>query len=345
MTLYLEELTKQLNINDQGLKDIKKQIIESFGDETKLRALLNQQRLRQDAKECISCDDEGDCFILNGIIYLALDEIEHSIKELEHANRHLRNNDETWNSVLGLVLLGTALEENGQEHLAIHEYKRARETLSINYLRIHAHDYMEESQALEKDLCDKITKLSNPHVSTPPPSRTDSNPPTDDKDYLALFSIPIYGRVEAGPDGELFIDHFDTFTLVHKVEINGKNFDLHGIHGASSSDRQITVATTKNYGWLRVHGLSMNDWDLPFNENDYVLFYKNSVASHFDFVIASTRHPSGDFALIVKRFDEKNGQLLSKSKDTDNTYKPIKLDNDHQIIGIVVAVAKPFKQT
>jgi hypothetical protein len=102
--------------------------------------------------------------------------------------------------------------------------------------------------------------------------------------------------------------------------------------------------TTRTHGWLRVHGLSMNGWDIPFDENDYVLFYKASVVSHLDYVIASNLDPSGGMALIVKRFDEKNNQLLSKSKDTGNPYDPIPLDEDHQIVGVVLAVAKPSDQ-
>jgi hypothetical protein len=47
-------------------------------------------------------------------------------------------------------------------------------------------------------------------------------------------------------------------------------------------------------------------------------------------------------ALIVKRFDAEKNQLISKSKDTSNPYNPIPLDEDHQIVGVVIAVAKPI---
>jgi hypothetical protein len=160
------------------------------------------------------------------------------------------------------------------------------------------------------------------------------------KSYLALFSIPIYGAVEAGPDGELHIDHFDTYTEVNKVILQGQVFDLHHI-SRNRDDREIPMMSGKTYGWLRVHGLSMNGWGIPFDENDYVLFYRTLVAEHLDYVIASNQDLSGEMALIVKRFDEKNNQLLSKSKDTSKSYGPIPLDEDHQIVGIVIAVAKP----
>jgi hypothetical protein len=157
---------------------------------------------------------------------------------------------------------------------------------------------------------------------------------------LAL-PIPIYGTVEAGLDGELHVDHFNKFTIVNKVELQGQAFDVYGIWGNASINQRITITTTKTYGWLRIHGLSMNGWDLPFDENDYALFYKTSVASHLDYVIASNRDPSGEIALIVKRFDAENNLLLSKSNDISNPYNPIQLDENHQIVGIVIAVAKP----
>jgi hypothetical protein len=48
-------------------------------------------------------------------------------------------------------------------------------------------------------------------------------------------------------------------------------------------------------------------------------------------------------ALIVKLFNaEKNNRLLSKSKDTSKSYGTISLDEDHQIVGVLIAVAKPI---
>jgi SOS-response transcriptional repressor LexA len=46
---------------------------------------------------------------------------------------------------------------------------------------------------------------------------------------------------------------------------------------------------------------------------------------------------------MVKRFDAEKRQLISNSEDTSKPYPPIPLDKNHQIIGIVIAVAKPVK--
>ncbi|MCL4530521.1 MAG: hypothetical protein M1282_14040, partial [Chloroflexi bacterium] len=127
-----------------------------------------------------------------------------------------------------------------------------------------------------------------------------------------------------------------------KVEIEGKACSLHIIKKTSAGDRQITVQSNGDlYGWAPVIGKSMNAWDTPLNEGDYVLIYKTSVASHGDFVIAANRDSSGEMAPIVKRFDAENYVLLSKSNDKSRAYPPIPMDEDHQIVGVVIAVAKP----
>ena len=347
MTFNIKELTELLEISDRGLDDLKKRIIESFDDKKKIRAILRRQCRDRRESRCLSCDDEGDCFILNGIMYLVMDDAKKSIQELENANQHLHSKGETWNRISGLVLLGIAYEKHHKSHQALREYKKACEILTSNYLYIHVNDYIEKARLLKIELQDKLKELSVPGLSVAPPPKKDSghisspSPSLNDKDYLALFSIPIYGTVEAGPNGELLINHSDTFTIVNQVNFEKQMYDVHSVHGTASGDRKITVMATKTHGWARVHGLSMNGWDISFDENDYVLFYEASFASHLDYVIASNRDQSGEIALIVKRFDEKNNQLLSKSKDTSKSYDPIPLDEDHQIVGVVIAVAKP----
>jgi len=349
MVLNLAKLTEQLEISDQGLNDLKKQIIESFDDEKIIRAILSQQCLNREETGCLSCDDEGDCFILNGIMFLRLNEIKNAIKELENANLHLRNKDETWNNITGLVLLGIAYEKCRKSHPALREYKKAHDILTSNYQRVHVNDYIEKARLLENELQNKLKELSVPGLSVASSPKKDSghisspSPNLNDKDYLALFSIPLYGTVEAGPNGELLINHSDTFTIINQVNFEKQVYDVHSVHGTASGDRKITVMATKTHGWARVHGLSMNGWDISFDENDYVLFYEASFASHLDYVIASNRDPSGELALMVKRFDKNNNQLRSKSKDTSKSYDPIPLDEDHQIVGVVIAVAKPAK--
>lgn len=323
----------------------------SLGDNKSLGIILEKQCEDQAQTHCYSCGNEGYCAIVKGIIYLSLGNINNGITEIEHGNQHFRNSDESWNNIVGLVLLGIAYEKNERKHNALIEYKKALYSLTEIYLPIYSTDYKKNriARALANAIINQKQQLalSTPSTTTlfiTDPAVTNSRMSiNDNRDYLALFSIPIYGTVEAGLNGELHINHFGDFTIVNKVELKKQIFDVYNVHGTADTDRQVTITTKREHGWLLVHGLSMNGWDLPFNENDYVLFYKYPTASHLDYVIASNADPSGGISLMVKRFDAENNQLLSKSKDTSNPYKPIPLDENHQIVGIVIAVAKPSK--
>jgi len=345
IALDLKTLIELLEITQpEIIVDLKESITKSFGDPKAMRSIIDRQCEFREQTHC-SCGNEAGCLILNGIAYLALGETEAAIKELENANQHFRIEDEIWNHIIGLVLIGNAYEKSEKKYRASREFEKARHVLTRNYLRVHVNDYMDKAQLLESGLQNKIKELSVPNLLIASPSEKDSehiisNLSGDDKDYLVLFAIPIYGTVEAGPDGVLHIEHFDTFTIVNKVELQGQVFDVYSVHDTAFMERKIAVMATRTHGWMRVHGLSMNGWDISFDEDDYVLFYKASIASHGEYVIASHRDFSGEMVPIVKRFDAESNQLFSKSKDTSKSYDPIPLDEDHQIVGVVIAVAK-----
>jgi len=352
MAFDLVKLTEQLEeINDRELADRKNEIVKSFEDEKKLRTLLSQQCLNWREPYCLSCDNEGDCFLLNGIIYLRLNETENAIKELENANQHLRSKDEIWNSITGQVLFGIAYENSGNDHQALIEYQKALDLLSKNYIRVHRNDYdkLNRARALETELNAEVTKLISPrpaaapHVQSPiPVAKPSANVVDGSKAYLSFFSIPIYGKVTAGPDGEVHINPVeDSSTIVDKVALEGQLLDVFSAGHTLSRDRQITLIPQESYGWAKVRGLSMNGWDTPLNENDFVLFRVCQTANHNEFVVVSSRDPSSDLMYIVKKFDAPGRQFLSNSKDTSRSYDPIPMDDDHKIFGVVIAVAKP----
>ena len=159
MEFDIIELTEMLEINDQELEKLKYLIISSFGDGAKMKAILRQHRLCQEETHCYACDDEGDCFMLHGIVRLDFGETENAIKEIETANLYLRRKDETWNSICGLVLLGMAYEMCQKDYLAIHEYKKAHLILANNYLPLHMDDYIEKARLLEIKLQHKISSF------------------------------------------------------------------------------------------------------------------------------------------------------------------------------------------
>lgn len=153
------ELTDMLDISDQKLEELKNRIASYFGDEEKMRAMLDQHEVEQAETHCYRCDNQGDCFILHGIILLELGDTENAIKEIEKANLYLRSKDEAWNSICGMVLLGMAHEMRQKNHLALLEYQRAYHALKYNYLPLNMDDYIEKAIQLEIKLKNTIRDI------------------------------------------------------------------------------------------------------------------------------------------------------------------------------------------
>jgi hypothetical protein len=350
MTLNLKVLIQQLEMSDPEVVQLKDWVVSSMGNERVMRSLLNRQCQNRDETNCYSCEEQGVCMLLTGIIHLDLGEYNTAIKEIENGNQHFRSKDETWNSILGLVMLGKAHEKNGNGHQALLEYKKALHLLTENYMRVHVNDYdvLARARTLKNDLNSQVTQPFSPRPSAvkneqkaPEPSISPLKSDEESKAYLSLFSLPIYGTVTAGEDGEVHINPVEnTFTTVNRIELEGKQYDLFSVGHVLSRDRQITLIPQESYGWAKVRGLSMNGWETPLDENDYVLFRESQTASHNDYVIVSSRDPSSDLMYIVKKYDNTGRQLLSKSKDTSRPYNPIPLDDNHKIFGVVIAVAK-----
>jgi hypothetical protein len=351
MAFNLKNLIEQLDVVAPEIIDLRSCVISSLGNAVVMRGILDRQCENRDQTSCYHCEDQGICSVLTGIAHLELGEIHTAIKELENGNQHFRSKDETWNSIIGLVLLGNAYEKSSNSHQAVIEYKKALHLVTENYIRIHANDYDELSRArsLVNELNTQTTQPFSPRPSTAmhvqadhPGVRPNVNTVGSERAYLSLFSMPICGTVTAGPDGEVHINPVEnTFTIVNKIELEGCEFDVFSVGNTATRDRQITLKPQESYAWAKVRGLSMNGWDTPFNENEFVLFREAHSANHNDFVIVSFWDPSGDLMYIVKKYDGSRRQFLSKSTDTIRKYLPIPMDDDHKIIGLVIAIAKP----
>jgi hypothetical protein len=153
------ELTDMLEISDRKLDDLKNKILLFLGDEENMRAILAQHELEQEETHCYGCDNEGDCFILHGIIRIELGDIEGAIKEIKKANLYLHSKDETWNNICGLILLGMAHEMHQKNYLALLDYQKAYHVLKNYYLPLHMDDYIEKARVIEIKLKNKIRNI------------------------------------------------------------------------------------------------------------------------------------------------------------------------------------------
>jgi hypothetical protein len=330
MILTLERLTKLLDIGDPEIKKLKNQVIKSFGDPVAMRMVLRQQCDKLGTSKCYSCEIEAECSVIGGIAHLDLGEIDPAIQKLEDANQHFRGENETWNSIICMALLGLAFEKHGEQRQALGEFQQALQKLSRNYLRVHANDYPAEAIKLEEDLKARVTNRAPSKKKRLVRAQT----------LLVFSSLPVYSGVQAGPGGPTWAQPLpkNPRASVDRIILDEKPHTIHAI----SSGNQISITGGKKYGWAKIFGDSMTA-SKPVNirEGDLVMFYESDDADNGDIVIASCPDDAGTgYKFIVKRYSKSDGHLISET-NPPNKYNHILLDENTRIIGTVIAVAKP----
>lgn len=192
--------------------------------------------------------------------------------------------------------------------------------------------------------------------------------------YLMTPSLPIYGSAGAGPDGQVVLNEPDYNAAIDEsafIRIDGEEYEIHSLRAdnlrikishkdflTSIIPRKMREIGRKAYGWLKVTGNSMNKGQPSKNEGkrieiedgDYVLFFEsnNLSASVGKIVIVSESLPdSGPTRLLVKQLVKENNQLLlrsysrDKNPNTGREFEDIDFNDCYQLIGEVIAVAKP----
>jgi SOS-response transcriptional repressor LexA len=90
-----------------------------------------------------------------------------------------------------------------------------------------------------------------------------------------------------------------------------------------------------------VEGNSMNaSQPTPICHGDYILFRVHNRPQNNDLVVASKPTESGEFAHMVKRYRDSEKELISETNDNSESYPSLKLNQYHQILGVVIVVAK-----
>jgi tetratricopeptide (TPR) repeat protein len=330
----LRMLINSLRFDDQDLLDLRNRILESLGKTDKLKNILENQIQSRGQVNCFSCENEGICSALIGIIHFDLGEMKAAIKALEDANQHFRSKDETWNSVIGLEILGMAYEGNGNRHQAILEYKQALGILTRQYLPIHANEYETDGASLKKELeCIIDTPLI-------PVKKAVHNTPASTS-FLIPVLMPIFTGVQAHPDGPIWDEPSakTNQSYIDKIILEDKPYSIHSL----TNSNVITLTSDKNYGWAKVSGTSMSaSRPEPILDNSFVLFYKAAEADDNGIVIASRREANrSGYEYVIKRYDKRGKMLLSET-NPPNLFDPISINKDVHILGVVIAVAKPL---
>ena len=229
---------------------------------------------------------------------------------------------------------------------------RALEELNLN------------SIPLNYELFEKLAALNSAYVKQE--RHTEPNKSQSRSKRILIPSFPIYGYASAGPNGEaLFLNpeefqHAEIIDETLLTEFEGMKYKVNFIDSPS-----LVFASNKRYGWFEVTGMSMNRAGIL--ENDYVLFRENRNLDSNAGKIVVALLPDLDSQpprLMVKRLVKLSGATPSRlggfeiefvkfllhsesSLDYDpitgiNYKKDIEIENDYQLIGDVIAIAKPI---
>ena len=342
-------ILNHLSLPDEGITEIKNRVLSATSPQ-QVFSLLAEIKTRIDlCIETQSKEDKHHYYLLRAYCYMVTGEHDKAINSTTYAIDGFRVCGLSWAEVIGHWFLGTLHATQKRGYLSLAEIKQALDILEpIQQEFLIKGDYEEVNKCTElknqleysKNTAQKMGTgpLYMPSISTPatpPASSNDSN--------LLIPWLPKYHSVRAGPFGLIWAEPTkEHSTFVHAVEIDGTSSLIHSTKGIASHDHKITLNTYEQYGWAKVEGHSMNISDpTPICHGDYILFRVHNQPQDKDIVVASRPTPSGEFAYMVKRFRESEKILISETNDTNENYSPVELSQDHQILGIVIAVAKP----
>jgi hypothetical protein len=169
----------------------------------------------------------------------------------------------------------------------------------------------------------------------------------DKESYLLLPWIPIYQSLHSAKDNTTGKETpvWDDFlkNIATRIYIIAIENDWYTVRPVSSMVGEIIIKQPMEYGWIKVVGNDMNAASpVPLEEGDYVLFNRIGEASENAIVIASTRKNTGKsgFSYIIRKLSDQI--LYTDSTEKGEQYKPVLVSAENQIMGYVVAVAKPI---
>ncbi len=184
------------------------------------------------------------------------------------------------------------------------------------------------------------------------------------KRVILIPSFPIYGFATAGPNGEAQLPDPDGLETVGAIQDTLEGIFAGETYKVGFIDSPVpSFAPNKRYGWFKITGYSMTKAGIE--PNDYVLFRENrnleSCAKKVVIALAAdleTQPPRVTVKRLVKmsgevpcnddgfgpelcKFVLHSESFLERDPKTSISFKrDIEIENDHQLIGDVIAIAK-----
>lgn len=278
------------------------------------------------------------------IAHLKIGDKKPAKETLANAVQGFRIAGNTINEALAEWFFGIIHFEDGKTIRSEQACKRALSLLNSLIKDCEIKGAYSHAQGLRKHYkkIEKYTKGINPRSK----KKTADPPPTFPPFQIRTPWVEVYDSVQAGMNGIIWSDAPGISTAnIDGIEIEGNTYTLHPVVvDGNERGEQLTLPTMFKYGLAKVRGRSMNaSKPVPINEGDYVLFSSKKPGNRDAIVIAGYAITDHETTTMVKKFIAKDMLLISETSDTSEDYSPINMTEDHQILGTVLAVAKPAK--
>ncbi len=348
-------ILNKLEINDNIIADLRHRTI-SVSSLEQASTVLAEIKFRIDLCLETRCkEDKPYYFMFHAYCNLYTDKREEAVNATTYAIDDFRVCGLSWNEVVGHWFLGSIYATESRGYLYLAELNLALDIANPLYQELIIQGEYEQAAKYQKVISklesqkQTATKMGTGPLRMPTESLkfTDDLPSMGSEDYLVLPWLPSYNAVKATPNGLIWDRPVKEIrSSIRNMEINSSRYTIYSLQRQSPTDHQVTLVEHEQYGWAKVEGKSMNA-SLPtsINEGDQILFHINIKPRDGDIVVASELMASGNYAYMVKRYRALGNELVSETNDKDpgQSYDPIKLDGHHQILGIVIAVAKPAR--
>lgn len=325
----------------------------TLADALDAKRLLEELELR--IKICLdtySKDELPFYYLITAYCHLFVGKFKEAEKCSIMAIDNFRICDMAWNEAVGHWFLGTIFRSQQRGYLYLTELNKALSIvnpIAAEYIiqgkyaaAMNAEKIVEELEEQKKF----ASKMGTGPLHAPTEKTPEKKTSPVYNGYLILPWLPKYDSVRAGPNGIAWVNPpAKNGAVVHAIEIDGNPYRIASIHSSPrAEDHQITLVNGVNYGWAKVKGQSMNaSTPVPIEDGDYVLFSMQFQHNRDGIVIASHHHIGGEHTHMVKKYIAKDRILLSETTDVSDDYSPIHLVEGYQILGAVIAVAKPIE--
>jgi tetratricopeptide (TPR) repeat protein len=339
ITVILDALEK----DDPSVIAMEKNIRELIKDQGDLYAIRYSVQKEVTIANRIHTHRQPYYFLYLAIAHLKIGDKKPAKEALAHAVQGFSIAGSALNEALAEWLFGILHFEYGEPVRAEQACQKALsllDSLIQDYELEGAYNHAQEFRKHYKKI-EKFTKGINSR------SKKKADPPPSFPSFqIRIPWLDVYDSVQAGINGIIWTDTpGDSRANVNEIEIEGKAYTLHPVTDDETGDHaQLTLSKKLKYGLVKVRGQSMNaSKPVPINEGDYVLFSSNKPRGGEAIVIAGYILTDHETPTMVKKFKAEENLLVSETTDTSEEYPPIEMTEEYEILGTVIAVAKPVK--